>query len=415
MHILPDSLAIKACISAIQVFVNVGVLLRPWLTAAMSSNVTPDLPSWPTALLCKVWPGGLPDSDRKILEMLPPEKLEVVARRLEAVWLADKGKPLAHLAELAGLKRSAFFDLRKAWQAHSVAALVRFDSKRARGVTGEATEPLVFKAMEILRESKPSIRNIEVARRLRTVDPQNSVGDKLHELQRAERYVQAARRKLLLDTEYLNNSYGRSIIIDLTAIDIILEDPRPSHAIVAMVLDAASGLVLGSALGPVSYGVDLQVAAIDDALDFLKEERADYIPKGGPAPDLAIMLPPELNDSDSITALLQAHAAGLVVGHAGGFSFGQHAVQCIGRRIGRVALAPRRTLTLDSVSKFFVPKFSGVSLERARALWARELIRHNMDRIEALKAAKLIGTRGKPKGSISYLIKMTKIVIKGTL
>jgi hypothetical protein len=75
-------------------------------------------------LVARVWPEGMPTRDRVVLDALPAGDRSRILKRLEAVWRADCGEPLGPLADLAGLKRAAFFNLRRSWRAKSLAGLV---------------------------------------------------------------------------------------------------------------------------------------------------------------------------------------------------------------------------------------------------------------------------------------------------
>lgn len=357
-------------------------------------------------LLKAIWPAGMPDTDRAILEAVPKERRASILDRLEAVWRADQGEPLGPLANLAGLKRAAFFNLRKAWGQHSLAGIVPNETRAGRKVTTAKDDPIRSRARELLR-AEPRARNVDIAKRLLGSDALKSDRNvQLANLQRSERMVQHERRTLSQDEDFLRAAYGQGILVDITAISVILdEDPR-GLAVVGMVIETASGIILGSALGRASEGVSIEIAALSNSLEFLAQHRADRPLSQSGKPDLTAVLANGV-DLDRAEEQLRKSVDELTLAKAGGFSFGAQAVQNIGPRVGRMVLNPRRTLSIDVDSFVKKRRFNSLPVDQARSVWKREVDRHNSDRIRALVAAKIIDGGGVADGHLAKVIRAT--------
>lgn len=365
------------------------------------------LPGRQAELVSRVWPEGIPTRDRVVLEAVPATGRARTLNRLEAVWRAERGEPLGPLAELAGLGRAAFYNLRVAWRTKSLAGLVPHDTRSGRRVTASDDDPLRLRASAHLRD-EPGRRNVEIAKLLMDQDT-SLVGDNsgphdaLTVLQRLERLVREERRGLARDPVFLTGAFGQGLVLDLTAVSIVLGGAERELAVVAIIMETASGLILGSALGRKDEGRLLQCNALVAGLDFLRQHKADLPPSRDAAPDLGLMLPSGVDPGRVVEALV-AHVDELTVGRVGGFSFGQQVVQVVGSRIGRMPLNPRRTLSFD-IEDFMSRRMAPtVTLLEAQAVWAREVDRHNADRIVALVDAGIV-YGGLPEGRLAAVVR----------
>jgi hypothetical protein len=344
-------------------------------------------------LVAKVWPDGISTYDLVVLEAVPLAVREGILDRLEAVWRADRGEPLAPLAELAGLKRAAFFNLRRAWRTHSLAGLVPHESRGVRRVSAGENDPLRVRAAELLRDD-PVRRNVDIAKTIMDGD-HSLVGDDAgpHEaltvLQRLERLVRDQRRRLVGDPVFVRGAYGSGLVLDLTAVSIVLKGEKPSMAVAAILMETSSGFVMGSALGAKEDDVKLQRDALVAGLNFLMARKADLPPSAAHLPDFGVMLPTGVS-ADRVADAIRPYVDEIAIGRVGGFSFGQQVVQVVGQRIGRMPLNPRRTLSFD-VDEFLKSRIAPtVTLDEGRAIWAREVERHNAERIAALEEAGIV-------------------------
>ncbi len=360
-------------------------------------------------LIGLVWPEGIAERDRTVLEAVPVADRNRLLDRLEAVWRADRGEPLGPLADLAGLKRAAFYNLRSAWRAHSLAGLVPHATRPGRGVDIEKNHPLRKEAEALLR-SDPLRRNVDVAKTILGSNPHlvpkdAGPNDALTVLQRLQRLVREERRRLTADPAFVQDAYGGELVLDLSAVQMVLHDTEPSLAVAAILMETASGIILGSALGMDDDGASLQRQALVAGLSFLKANDADLPPAGDAKPGLGWMLPPGM-DIGSLTRPVEPSVGELVIGRAGGFSFGQQVLQVVGPRIGRIPLNPRRTLMSRADMEAFLKRRVApvVTTGEARAIWNREIDRHNAERISALMKAGIIGG-GVPDGRLAAVIR----------
>ncbi|WP_375393486.1 hypothetical protein [uncultured Sphingomonas sp.] len=351
----------------------------------------------------------MPSRDRVVLDAVPAAGRRQLLDRLEAVWRAEQGEPLGPLADLAGLKRAAFYNLRVAWRAHSLAGLVPHDTRSGRRVDVGDDSPLRKEAETLLR-ANPLSRNVDVARAMIDANPELVPDDAgpnhgLTVLQRLQRLVGDERRRLTADAAFVRAAYGGELVLDLTAVQIVLDGAERSLAVAAILMETASGIVLGSALGMKDDGRSLQRDALIAGLSFLSLNSADLPPLRDVTPGLGWMLPPDI-EPDSLVGLVEPHVGELMAGRAGGFSFGQQVLQIVGPRIGRTPLNPRRTLTADmEIDEYLKRRVAPVvTLKEARAIWAREVERHNADRVSALTKAGIVSA-GVPDGRLAAVIR----------
>ena len=344
-------------------------------------------------LLRAVWPDGIPQRDRVILDGLLPDRRAEVVARLNAVWRAQNGEPLAPLAEGIGLGRAAFYNLRQAWQERSLEGIIPNARRKPRRMKSALDSPVRALARSLLIEDGMTSRNLDIARKL-IEDPvgNEEIVGKTEQirLQWAERLVRHERRTLSRDTEYLRNNFARRLVIDLTAVSILLAG-NDQLAVVAVVLDAGSGLVLGSALNRLETAVEIERAAVEEARRFVTRNKVDGPLEPGQACDLDFMLPPGTTGSEDsrelrgVTRKLDLHRPGT-------YGFGQELVQLIGPRIGRMPLAPRKTLSIAADPAVLRRKVVELDPLQAGAYWDREVLRHNEPVLAALQAADILGS-----------------------
>lgn len=352
--------------------------------------------------LAEAWPDGMPEADRLFLAALGERERQLVMRRLDAVMRADRGEPLAPLADGIGLKRAAFFNLRRAWRQRSLAALLPHAARPGRRVEAKADDPRRKRAGELLQQ-RAGRRNVDIAKLMVAEDP-TLVGDGPHgrlvAIQKMERLVRHERARLAVDPAFLRQAYGGGLVLDLSAISIVMEGQK--LAVAALLVETASGLILGHAIGSSNETVGVQLEALTVARSFLATRRADLEFDARAAPELALMVPPGV-DADAMAAELAPHVNGLVIGRIGGFSYGQQVRQVIGPRVGRIVLQPRRTLAVDIEEFASAGRSPVMPPATARATFAREVVRHNAHREKALVAAGCIDGGGCSAGVLAYL------------
>lgn len=362
-----------------------------------------------------VWPDGIPASERVIYEAVPPEDRPQVIERLDAAFRAANGEPWKPLADKLGLKRSAFYDLRNGWKERKLSGVIPYDRRVGRRLVIKEQDPLRSSARDLLRSRDRGTRNVDIAKRL--LETHGGLAEdagynaRLSALQRIERLVQEERRELARDRVYLERAYGQRIVIDLTAVSIVLDLPDPSLAVVAIVLEEASGLIMGSVLDTLDDAAGAQAAAIDASIEFLQQRKADVAVSGLMA-DLVVTLAPGSRPDSTGEAELAEKVRDLDVGH-GTYAFGQNLVQTVGPRVGRMTLAPRRTLTIDAAKHLENRKADLMTLSMARARWEREVTRHNQPILEGLAEAGLVDCAGAGDGVMARALRATSNYLSG--
>ena len=325
-----------------------------------------------------VWEDGVPERERVIFEGLSTDDRAEVLARLEAVWRAENGEAWKPLARTLGLGRSAFFNLRRHWRERSLEGVIPFARQAPRRIETAPDAPIRRRARRLLIEDGLSCGNAELARRLvEQAGPDDEIGGGSAQtrLQWAERLVRHERRALARDGAYLRVNYGRRILVDVSAVSIVLEGER-ELAVAAFCVDVASGLVLGTAIGRLRTTLELQRSAVDDAWRYVRDHAADRASGVWPPCGLHLMLPPA-TDGPVRDDELRAVTSELVVRGPGRYAFGRELVQLLGPRIGRIPLAPRRTLAVDSVPFSDNRRIVELPGPEADALWRREVLRHN--------------------------------------
>lgn len=353
-------------------------------------------------LLQRVWPDGMPERDRIIWEGLLPESRQAVFRRLDAVWRAENGEPWKPLADSIDLGRSAFFNLRRLWRENSLEGIVPYARQTPRRVATSDDAPVKSLARAILDDDQMNSRNVDLARRLLDCAEEKDVSGASDQarLQWAERLIRHERRALASSPNWLRKNWGRRIVVDLTAVSIVLKG-QSQLAVVAVCLDAASGLVLGSAIGRLKDSLELERAAIDEAWRFVRERKADRDPENYPPCDLSLMLPARC-DTDRAARTLKSEAGSLELSVPGTYAFGQRLVQIVGPKLGRVNFAPRKTLSI--LTQQFAKSREILELEppSATSYWTREVWRHNEPVLTAIKKADVLSD-GYDDGRLSSL------------
>lgn len=369
--------------------------------------------------------GAIPDGARTVLAVMTDEERALAAARLAAVAAAAAGGSKKDLAESLGVSRQTFYDLLGKWQRFGLAGLVPRESRAPRSLG--ANERLAQIATRLLRFAPGDARNVDLARRVLWVDDRRrrrsgeavevgpawpgygrsrdrhpagdaegvKASDGRARLAAAQRAVEHARRRLVTDDRYLRRAYGRALVIDCSATSVLLGDrPANAHmALACLVVDRASGLIVGDALGPIGEAAAIQRRSLERGLDLLASRRCDRLPWDGP---IAVDVTP---------------APGLVVDLAGlepgdrsppaervQRTRGHQLIQILGPKVGRLTLHPRFLRESWSDGARAMKLMSG---GEAEAYWRREVLRHNQPILDALSAA---GLAGAEKGAAHGLI-----------
>ncbi|MET4133790.1 hypothetical protein ABIE62_002946 [Porphyrobacter sp. MBR-155] len=344
-------------------------------------------------IIAKIWPEEMPERERMILDGLVPEKRKLALARLEAVWRAENGEPLKPLADSLGLRRAAFFNLRRAWRERSLEGVIPNEHRSARRLSVEEGSPIRAATREMLLSAGPGGRNIDIAKRLIAAHPHtDDIGgtNEQTRLQAAERLVRDERKKLATDVEFLQRHFGQHIIIDLCAVAILLLGQR-ELAVVAVCLDAASGLVLGSSLNRLETASETQREAADNAWRFIYDNRLDRPVDAWPRCHLDMVVPPGIDEAKD-RAALEAATESFSLHPSASYAFGREILQKVGPKMGRLSFAPRKTLGVDAAQFSKSRKITELPPSAAISHWEREVLRHNEPIIASLKEARIWGS-----------------------
>ncbi|MBD8548832.1 hypothetical protein [Sphingomonas sp. CFBP 8760] len=357
--------------------------------------------------LARIWPDGMPDRDRILLDALSPKDRIPILCRLNAVWRAEQGEPLGPLANSIGLQRAAFFNLRRAWRRHSLAGIIPNETRSSRRrPAAPEKDPREALANAILR-SHPRLRNVDVAKlMLETSKPPSERGEHhayLAALQLAERFVQRERRVLAGDQDFVREAYGRALGIDLVAVSIIADEDPTNLAVVAIVMEEASGVVLGTSLGLLADRSALQLAALEAAAATIRLHRADLPPSTAPDIDLSLVVGSDFATAE-LDGMLRPHFSDVFVGGAGGYGTGRQVLQIIGPKVGRMVIHPRKmdSVDMDHLSRTRI--LHRLPLDQARALWSKEVQRHNEAGLQTLRNIGMYDGDGQADGRLSGAI-----------
>ncbi|WP_162896219.1 hypothetical protein [Novosphingobium sp. THN1] len=312
--------------------------------------------------------GGIPARERAFLRSLSPEDLEVVARRLNAVWRAEQGEqPLEWLAQFAGVSRARFYVLRKAWAKGDLPALLRQQTRKPSAKVEKS--PLIEASIQYLRDNGPNERNRAIAR---TLIADGVLGEpkgepSVTQIQKLDRYIRVARRLMQTDADFLIKHYGHGLLIDLVGTDIILDLEVPQPAVIALVIETASGVIFSAGIGAAADENLIQASVIEQALQFVTYHQFDRRLPDPKLPDLFCAVSVD-TDLSRVGEVLGHFANQVLITPTGGYARGLQAAQLLGPKMGPFALTPRRLHNIASSDGNESLHKNLMSIERASAM-----------------------------------------------
>ena len=302
------------------------------------------------ALFARIWADGLPQTERVEWASVPDARRAAVLQRLRALLSLEAGDVrIGEAADLAGLSRQAFHKLRSRWtQERSIRSVIPYRFKAADVPDGDGAGgglPLDTKALSsdsattlaiALIEEHPAESNGRLGRRLR-----GSLDHRIS-LPTAVEAVRRARHLVALDPGALAKAFGRSLLIDFVGVRVDGVSVDTDRVVVAaLVLERASGLILGFRAGDRDDMARLQTEAVRDALETIGDQGIDVT--GSEPANCRIVLPdPEYDfDRDERADRLRD-----LLGHDRVFAdgvrrFGVRTTSVIGHKVGRVRFFSR--------------------------------------------------------------------------
>ena len=368
-------------------------------------------------IFAKLWPNGMPPEERAEWSSVPNGRRDRVLQRLSALAALEADEVnVGTAADLAGLSRQAFHKLRDRWKRErSIRSLTPYRSRKQASsqlvTTGDSdivqsTDPLLAAAVDLV-SSLPSKTNGGLGRRLR-----DSLGQSISQPTAVE-LVRQARRLAALDPDLLKETYGRALLIDFVGLQIdriaIENDPVP---IAAIVLERASGTILGFAVGERSEMRDLQIDSIRDAIETLSRHEID-ITAQQPVGCRIILPDPEPKEGDEfLLERLHDLLNSRQVFAKGMRRFGVRTTSVIGRKICRVRLSSRiGEGETGRAFKPFIrePKGPKLPLPQFALLARSEIVRYNeplLARVRGLPAQTTLAKKGSMASTLQSILEI---------
>lgn len=355
------------------------------------------------------WPDGMPAEEHALLVTLDTDRRAIVVRRLAALLDVERGLvDLTGGAREAGVARTLFYNLRKAWRLRrSLRSLVPYakgpnpapsfvEPHKREGLIArrQATERAA--AVAAIR-ADPAASSDEIASRIAEETGSELDRRTLVSLARQER------RLLHFSPHLLRGVYGRSVLADVSALALLVESGGQAEtAIAAMIVERSTGLVLGHAVGRRRDGAVLQVSAASRAITFLYERGLDV--PADVVVGMMLVVPP--GTGARIDRLIERGVAALgsdAVIEKGRLRFGRRLAALIGQP-GSIGLRTMSTVPRRNVTAPEQPLRQAVlSVGEADALLGAELLRHNRSALDALRLAGF-GREGASAGAMARLI-----------
>ena len=327
------------------------------------------------AVLGRIWPDGLPPEEDALLASLPPERVELALRRLRAILEVENGSSVHAAAQALGIDRPAFYRMRQRWSAsRSMRSLAPFSARAPRrlGPAPSHLDPSMVR--RVLGSSAPNASAKEMAQELFSQS-----GGALS-MDAAVRLVRAERMRLSADPRYLADRFGRVLLVDVSAISIsVLSTEGVLPAVVAVVLDRASRLIIGHAVETVGASLTAQREAARIV--------GRLFPMSGVSdcsPEFEVVL--GYGEENAVLDIARrAVDAGADVVLKGERRCGVRMLSLIGHRLGRLRLRPRATSPTSTwASSISDLSFPPMAEKHAIALIDEAVRNHNIERLAQL-------------------------------
>jgi hypothetical protein len=365
---------------------------------SMGQKSDQSLPAVHADLFRKVWPKGIPEHHELFLRSLSQEQLDLIALRIEAVWRANCGeRPFTQLAKQAGVSRPRFYLLRQSWARDDIKALLPWGEVPKRS---SRTTQLGFveRSAAILRESVSDVRNTDiVAKVLPAITGKQWSEITVSDRQNAERSLVKLRADVQMEEGYLHERFGAAVIVDLVQTNVVLTELH-MPSVLGLVLEPASGLILGAAIEPTSNAAKAQLDALHRAAAYIASNDID-MRQQAPKPALWATLAPGIRPF-AVLKGLDGVASKYAAFEPGGYGRGPCVVQCIGKRLGKFCLSPRHALTCDPEITLARRGGASLSSKQANAALEYEVNRHNNARLKAVKRALASGSAIEARGAM---------------
>lgn len=316
---------------------------------------------------------SLDGPDLAFFETLRPSQRDFVAVRLDAIMGLDAGLTPEQASQMIGVSKSTLYRLKNAWhQERSIRALAGAANRPPRGSGSAANlEQARRIATEIVRDADAETLSIH-ALALR-VKETTSLGISL---KAAEVIVREARRRMTSESGEVPEGYGHRLLLDTVAISLSIthHSVRPHLALLTVVMERTTGLMLSAKVSSRRYAAAAQRTALRAAQSFLRSSYFD-VPGDEPAELLAVAPPVEADRQDLLVATLIGNLGRNAVVTEGTGRFGRRTIELIGRRLGPLHLIPRATEHGTAEAA----RVSATGREPVPLSTATEFVRHVVD------------------------------------
>lgn len=359
----------------------------------------------------------LSDDDRAFLKKLRPTQMRDLLKRLVALVALKEGETTQIASQIAGVSVPTMFRLKRIWKStgSNLKSIAGGSARKARG--GDAAEKFT-KAREYAERLAESVA---LEGSLNAFATQIVEAHKDVSLRAAERIAREVLKKRRLVVDNLKEGYGRDILVDAVGISLLLALPgeesredgeRLEAAVLAVVLDKASGLILGARVVERRNAVTGQRAALIDARHYIYERGIDIH-----VPDkvrLHVTVGPIQSDRDRHFAETMKTLLGSDVVLQGSRRFGRKAIPIIGSSIGSIKFIPGATETgRGEAAAVRAVGREPLSLFKADEVVSAEVSAYNqtiLDRLEVSGAIRRIKlpSQGSMCASLEEVIKMLR-------
>ncbi len=300
-------------------------------------------------MLKAAWPAGVPAAEMTILDRLPEGRRRAAIARLASV--VGGGVAAGFGGGSAGgeptVSRATVFRLRSAWRREaSLRAILptSFRGARPRAGVGTAMSAVVRR---LLAESPAFVSSSAIAREVVAIlGGEVAVGAAL-------RSVRRERALMVEDPARLEADFGRGVVVDVTAMSL---GTGVESALICLVVERSSGLIVGSAVGLAASWAPLMFAAVGDAAAKLAGGGIDRAVDEGVDTTVSVLVPaPRTPGEFEISERVAGY------GRAPGVRFskarpGELATSVLGGRVGAVRFRPRSTrAVLDAADAAAMP------------------------------------------------------------
>ncbi|WP_301091469.1 hypothetical protein [Sphingomonas sp.] len=252
----------------------------------LASSGLPDL----CALLARAWPEGISEHDASLLRKLPREEEELVRTRLFALLEVEAGtrpasRPPEH--DPRGLSASGFQSLVRRWRTdRGVQTLLPYAGRRARARDDTPEHRIVVEMLDELLRADPRASLVTISKMALDRSGVRLALNTVRSLARERRSA------MLSDPAWLATNYGRHVLADVCALGSTVRVGKDdAAAAIALVVETASGIVLGHVVGPIDDAPALQRSAMAAGLALIVGEGIDVVAETSTA--LTIVLAPD--------------------------------------------------------------------------------------------------------------------------